>query len=238
MQTPPAASNRRAIFTNISWFVGSLGLAFLVWMLATSQLDPVSEWRWREPIPIRVTPDTGLVITNEADFARTANLLLRAQQSVRELLAADDIIITADLTGLGPGTHVVELDTDIARRVTVVDTSPSRITVNLEVLASKLVEVRPVYVGDLPPGYEIKGEPIFDVNQVTVSGPQSRVDQVAAVQVEIDIDGQRERIEDDARPVPVDPDGRPVSNVTVDTQIIRVTVEIGPVGEATPTPSS
>lgn len=238
MQRTSTTSNRRAIVTNISWFLGSLGLAFLVWMFATSQLDPVSEWRWREPITIRVTPDPGLVITNESEFARTANLLLRAQQSVRELLAADDIIITADLTGLGPGTHVVELNTDIARRVTVVDTSPSRITVNLEVLASKLVEVHAVFIGDLPPGYEIKGEPIFDINQVTVSGPQSRVDQVASAQVEIDIDGAREAVEDDARPVPVDPDGNPISNVAVDTQIIRVTVEIGPVGSPTPTPSS
>jgi len=218
------------IVENLLWFLGSLGIALLVWLIATAQLDPVEEFRLREPIPIRVTPDPGLVMTNEEDFARTASVLVRAQQSVRELLAADDIIVWADLAGLGPGEHVVELQWNVARRASVVDISPRQITVNLEELASKLVEVRADLVGEPPAGYIVSGEPTFDINQVTVTGPRSRVEQVAAAAVEIDLDGQRITLDDVARPVPVDADGNPVPEVTVDTQIIGVTVPIGETG--------
>jgi YbbR domain-containing protein len=220
---------RNVIVENTLWFVGCLALAFFVWIIATSQLDPVEQWRLREAIQIRVTPDPGLIITNENDFAHTATVQVRAQRSVRELLVADDIIVWADLTNLGPGEHVVELQSDVGgRRANIVDISPQRITVDLEQEASKLVEVHARLTGQLPSGYAVLGDPTFDVNQVTITGPASRVDQVAAVQVEIDLDGQRDSIEDDARPVPVDADGNPIANVTVDTQIIRVSVPIGP----------
>lgn len=217
----------RVILDNLLWFLGSLMVALLVWLIATAQLNPVEEWRLREPIPIRVTPEEGLVITNEEGFARTASVLVRAQQSVRELLAADDIIVWADLTGLGPGEHVIELQADVARRATILDISPKQITVNLEEVASKLVEVRAEFVNNPPVGYAVLGEPTFDINQVTVTGPQSEVDQVAAVRVELDLSRQRQPLEDFARPIPVDADGNPVSDVTVDTQVIGVTVPIG-----------
>lgn len=222
-------SINQVILENLLWFLGSLGVAFLVWVIATAQLNPVEEWRLREPIPIRVSPDDGLVITNEEDFARTASVLVRAQQSVRELLAADDIIVWADLSGLEPGEHVVELQASVARRATVVDISPRQITVHLEELASKLVEVRADFTSDPPFGYQVIGEPLFDVNQVMVSGPRAQVEQVAAVRVEIDLERQTGVIEDFARPIPVDADGNPVSDVTVDTQVIGFTVQVGQV---------
>lgn len=221
------SSINRVILENLMWFLGSLALAFLVWLIATAQLNPVEEWRFREAIPIRVTPDDGLVITNEEDFARTASVLVRAQQSIRELLAADDILVTADLSGLGPGVHVVELEAQVARPATILGISPVQITVNLEAMASKLVEVRARFTGDVAGGYAVQGSPQFDVNQVTVSGPVSLVEQVAVVEVEVNLDGQQSAVQDVGRPIPVDADGNPVADVSVDTQIIGVNVEVG-----------
>ncbi len=227
MQTRPRL--RRIVTENVFWFMGSLALAILVWMIATAQLNPVQEWRLLEPIPIRVAPDPGLVIINEEDFTRTARVQLRAQQSVRELLVADDIIIWADLSGLGPGEHTVELKSESARAANIVDVSPRQITVQLEEVASKLVEVRAAFTNDPPQGFVVVGEPTFDVNQVTVTGPASQVEQVAAAQVPVDLSGQRALFEDFARPIPVDADGNPVPDVTVDTQVVGVQVEIAPV---------
>ena len=218
----------RVIFENLAWFLGCLALAFLVWMVATVQLNPVEERRLRDAIPIRVTPDEGLVITNDDEFSATASVLLRAQQSVWELLAGDDVLVWADLTGLGPGEHTVPLQAQVARAASIVDISPAQITVDLEQLASKLVEVRPQLTGELPTGYVIVGEPVLDVTQVTVTGPASRVEQVAAVQVPVNLARLRGPLEDFARPVPVDADGNTVNDVTVDTQVIGVSVDIAP----------
>lgn len=217
---------RQVVIENVAWFLGSLGLAFLVWMMATAQLNPIEQWRVPEAIPIRILVDDGLVISNQDELRQTARVLVRGQRSVRDVLVADDIIITADVRGQGPGEYTVPLEAQVARPVSNVDISPSQITVELEQLASKLVEVRAVLQNSLPPGYVIVGEPRFHVNQVTVSGPASQVEQVAAVQVLINLRGQRGPIDDLARPVPVDADGQPVSNVTVDTQIISVSLDI------------
>jgi len=218
----------RVIFVNLSWFLGCLVLAFIVWVVATIQLNPVEERRLRDAIPIRFTPDEGLVITNENEFSATASVLLRAQQSVWELLAGDDVIVWADLTGLGPGEHTVPLQAQVARTAAVVDISPAQITIDLEELASKLVEVRPQLNGQLPSGYVMIGEPIINVNQVTVTGPASQVEAVAAVQAPINLSQQRGPLEDFARPIPVDADGNMVADVSVDTQVIGVSVDIAP----------
>lgn len=217
----------RVIFENLAWFLGCLGIAFIVWMVATTQLNPVEERRLRDSIPIRVTPDDGLVITNDNEFSTTASVLLRAQQSVWELLAGDDVIVWADLTGLGPGEHTVPLQAQTVRAARVVDISPAQITVELEAIASKLVEVRPQLNGTLPPGYVLLSDPALDVTQVTVTGPASRVEQVAAVQVPINQSQLRGSVEDFARPIPVDADGNTVADITVDTQVVGVTLEVG-----------
>ena len=220
----------RLIFENLAWFLGCLLIAFIVWVVATIQLNPVEERRLPDAIPIRATPDDGLVITNEDEFSGTARVLLRAQQSVWELLTGDDIIVWADLTGLGPGEHTVPLQAQVAQSRTawIVDISPAQITVVLEELASKLVEVRPQLNGQLPAGYVMVGEPVINETQVTVTGPASQVEAVAAVQVPINLSQRRGPLEDFARPVPVDADGNTVSDVSVDTQVIGVSVDIAP----------
>ena len=220
----------RIILENLAWFLGSLLLAFIVWVVATIQLNPVEERRLRDSIPIRVAPDDGLVITNESEFSATASVLLRAQQSVWELLAGDDVIVWADLSGLGPGAHTVPLQAQVARTASVVDISPAQITVDLEELASKLVEVRPQMTGRLPSGYTMIGEPVINENQVTVTGPASRVEAVAAVQVPINLTQLRGPLEDFARPVPVDADGNTVPDISVDTQVIGISVDVEPSG--------
>lgn len=216
----------RLIFENLAWFLGCLGIAFIVWMVATTQLDPVQELRLRDPIPIRVSPDDGLVITNEDEFSTTASVLLRAQQSVWELLVGDDVIVWADLTGLGPGEHTIPLEADTVRAANVIAISPAQITVELEELASKLVEVRPLLLNNLPPDYAMLNDPVLDVTQVTVSGPASQVEQVAAVNVTINLSQVRGPVETSARPVPVDADGNTVTDISVDTQVIGISLNV------------
>lgn len=239
MQQKPPSINR-AIIDNLMWFVGCLLLAFFVWVIATSQLDPVEQYRLSERVPIQLSPDSGLIITNLDAVTKSAQVVVRSPSSVRNLLVADDIVVWADLKGLGPGMHTVELQWEVApeRRAHVIDISPRQVTVNLEEQLSILVPVRASLIGGLPYGYVQQGDPTFDVNQVTVTGPTSRVQQVAAARVEVSLNGQRASIEDDVRPVAVDADGNVVQGVTVDTQVIRVKV---PVGESTqfssPTPN-
>jgi YbbR domain-containing protein len=225
MQNQPML--RRTILTNLAWFLGALLLAFIVWLFATSQSDPFLQWRLSERVPIYITPDEGLIITNQDSLSTTAEVQLQGPESVRRLLAPDDVIVTADLAGLGPGEHTVPLHADVARQALPVDISPRQITVRLEVLQSELKPVR-VEIVTIPPMVYSAGEPVLDLRQIEVSGAESLVSQVTEVLVPVPLAGQRTTYENDMRAVPVDIDGNTVTGVTLDPQTVHVYIAIAP----------
>jgi YbbR domain-containing protein len=207
--------------TNTFWFVASFVMAFLVWIVATTQANPIGE-RTFTAIPIVAEPDDGRMVVEQP--TRNARVQVRAQESVLNVLQNEDIIVRARLDGLGPGTHTVELDVNIARRANA-DPQPKQITVTLEQIQSQQVQVIANIVEAPPPGYE-RAEPIFSETQTLVSGASSKVSQVVAAQAVIDLTDQRDTVETDARLVPVNVNGEPVADVTLNPPTVGVTVEI------------
>ncbi len=209
---------------NLIWFVASLLLAFIVWVVATTQNDPITEERFNTRIPIRVDLAEGMtVVEQETDQVWVT---VRAQQSVQQNLTAEDIIVRANLTTYGPGTYTVELDTQLARRGQA-DTQPRQITLTIENIQRQQVPV----VGIIPEGQDVpinftRQDPVFNESQVTVSGVASRVQRVVAAQAEFDLSDQRDVFNGDVRLHPVDADGDIVSGVTVEPQLVEATVEI------------
>ncbi len=216
-------SARKFLIENLLWFVGSFILALFVWMIAVSQSDPVEQWRLGQRVPIRMQTEDGYLIVEQSET--TAQIQLQGQQSVRQALAADDVIVTADLTALGPGTHIVPLTTRVVRQAQVIDTSPRQITVILEIEEAQLKPVEVVFIGEPPLDYRALA-PEFADRQALVSGPLSLVSQVDAVRVEIDLSDQRTTFEDDARLISVDVDGAVIDGVTVDPQVVDVRIVI------------
>lgn len=218
----------RTIIDNLIWFGGSLALAFFVWTIATFQSDPIQQQPFVERIPIQITPDTGLLITTTQPSDQQTRLVIRAPRSVLDLLTREEIEVWADLTGLGSGVHTVELQSRLARQpATIVDMSPRQMRVVLEEADARQVPLRAVVSSEPPAGFS-REEPRFDVNlnQVEVSGPASRVEEVVAAQVSLNLSNQRGPYEADIRLGAVDADGNPVSDVTLDPQIVHVQVNI------------
>ena len=221
-------NNRNLILDNILWFIGSMVLAFFVWMIATFQSDPIQQQRFGERVPIRMNPDAGLLVTLPVAANRQASVVIRAPNSVMELLTSDEILVTADLTGLPAGEHTVELKATLARQQTsVVDFSPHQMRITLEEAAQRQVPLRAIIINEPPAGYS-RSEPTFNVNlnQVLVSGAASKVNSVVAAQVELDLLQRRNPIEIDLKLTPVDADGNVVTDVTLDPQTVRVNVNI------------
>lgn len=220
--SPSSSPLRKVVMENVLWFVGSLALALIVWMIAVTQSDPVEQWRVNN-LPIRIAPDEGLIITSQSETAAAAQLL--AQQSVRGALASDDVIIGVNLQGLASGTHIVPLTWQTARRASVLDTIPRQITITLEVEESQLKPVEALIAEEPPLDYR-RDDPQFDSPVATVSGPLSAVEQVDTLRVLLDLSEQRSTYADSARLVPVDVDGNLVNGVTIEPQLVNVTVEI------------
>lgn len=226
MRTRPGFN--RTMIDNLIWLGGSLVLALFVWVIANFQSDPIEQQRFPDRIPVQMSPDAGLLLTYPPPSGRQISLVVRAPRSVLDLLTSEEIEVTADLSGLGPGEHSVELHAELARQPAIVaDMSPRLLRVVLEEADARQVPLRAVVIAEPPTGFS-REEPRFDVNlnQVEVSGSASRVASVAAAQVTLDLSQQRVSYQADARLVAVDADGNTVTDVTLDPSIVNVRVDI------------
>jgi YbbR domain-containing protein len=220
-------SLNRAVIDNLIWFSGSLALAFFVWMTATLQSDPIEQRRFLR-LDVRMTAPPGLIISTPVVSNRLASVVVRAPRSVLDVLTNEEILVTADLSGMGSGDHTVDLQVSLARQpASVVDIIPRVQHVVMEEAAQRQVPLRAVVTSEPPAGYS-RDEPVFDVklNQALVSGAASKVAEVVAAQVELDLGQQRNPYEADLRLVAVDADGSAVAGVVLDPQVVHVLVSI------------
>ncbi len=212
---------------NLIWLAGSLILAMFVWIAATIEQNPVEVRRFPQRIPIEIVTDEGMIVTNNP--ASSAQVVLRTQAAVWEILEAGDIHVFVDLTGREPGTYTVNTQVEVAaaRRVVVEDWQPRQITVAIDRAAEVLVPVN-ADIRSLPPtGFEVASI-AFDVPEVRVIGPASLVERVTTADVRLQLDDERNLFTREMRLTPVDEEGRTVPNVTLSPENVNVTVNIQP----------
>lgn len=222
---------RALLIENAIWFTGSLILAIMVWIIAVSQNDPVETWRLSPRVPIRVIAPDGIIVTEQSEM--TASVQLQAQRSVREAMAADDLIVRVDVRDLAPGTHIVPLEVQTVRQALVIDTSPRQITVSIEVEESQLKPVEVVIAAEPPLDYRYD-DAQFSVLQAVVTGPLSLVEQVESARVSLDLTDQRTTYQGAAHLEPVDANGEVVEGVTLEPSTLDVTVAIEPRDDVKP----
>lgn len=220
-----SAPRRRVFLENLQWLLGSIAVGVIIWLLAVTSQNPVVQWRLPQPVPIRLEPDAGLIIVNQAALSRNAMVLLRSPSSVQELMTVDDVIVYADLRNMAPGLHTVPLQASVALNAVVEAISPSQLTLELELQAAQFVPVREDITSPPPADVQI-GSISFDVLQAEVSGAQSRVAQVVAVEAPLDLGDQRASFETDVRLEPVDVEGRVVAGVNISPQTAHASVAI------------
>ena len=98
--------------SNLLWLAVSLLLASGVWYIAVTSADPIERRRFYNR-PIQFVPSRTAVMTSAA--ARSANVTIQGSQTTVSSRRAEDIVVRADLSRLGPGTHNVPLVASVAR---------------------------------------------------------------------------------------------------------------------------
>ena len=213
---------------NLLWLAVSLLLATGVWYIAVTSADPIAKRSFRS-IPIQIVPSGTAEMTNSR--LRTASVTIQGLQTTISARRAEDIVVRADLSRLGPGTHTVPLevsvtqpDTDSFRRLVSL-VQPARIIVELEPLESHEKKIVIDLLEAPPVGFR-HDEPAPNISDVLVSGAASRVGQVVAVRGQLDLSASRNPIEVDLRLYAIDADGNRISDVELDPQTATVSVNI------------
>ena len=142
-------------------------------------------------------------------------------------LSGDDLIVVADLTNIKPGELVVQLKPDnvnieLPNGVKLDDVEPNKISVRVEPRIEKLVEVRPVFTGQLPEGLEIYKTTVTPA-EVRVRGAASRINALDSIPTEkIDLNVRTDSFTDKQITIDLlDP------KITVVDAVVDVAVEVG-----------
>src|SRR5690606_14443945 len=152
-----------------------------------------------------------------SNIPEQVEITLRAPRSVWDLLEANPQLVSAilDFSTLSAGEHTSELQVQVnARPIQIISVVPSTITFNLEPLERKILDVDLNLVGEVAVGYQI-GEANLDPIQVTVSGPQSKIKQVARARVSVEVNGIRENLDHISNIELVDADGQIIEGLNV-----------------------
>lgn len=216
--------SRAVILQNILWFLASLVLAFFVWMIATTQNDPIAQ-RSFPNIPVQIEIDENLIVVNQAEI-QPIRVLVRARQSVLNILTASDITARADLHGFTPGIYTVELQVRVSRLASP-DPIPRQYTIEIAQRQARQKEIVVDVTTGPPTGFTFDPEEIIlSDTQAIVSGTEERVNMVDHLAAEIDLSEQRSDYTADVTLRPLDAVGRLVTGVDLAQTTVNVTVPI------------
>ena len=202
----------------------ALLLGFVVWTVAVQEENPIEEGEFADPVPVTfVGPDAGLMIANTPPTE--AMVTLRAPRSAWLGLSAEDMTVTADLSGLEPGAHQVPLTVEIRTTATLVLIRPAQIRVALEEERERDMPVR-LSFSDAPViGYRV-GAPVIEPASAVVRGPASLVDQVSELRTEAPVEELRESYEADLAIMPLDSEGRLIEGVGLTPPEVHVLIPV------------
>jgi YbbR domain-containing protein len=216
----------RKVKKSLPTFITALVLAITVWIIAVTASDPAENRSYPRNVPIEiVSQDTNLVMTS--DLPSNVSIVLNTPQSVwvSILSAQAPVRAVVDLSGLGAGTHTVDLQIQVnIQPVKVISYSPRAVSIKLEALASKSIPLNLVIRGEPAIGYQAE-DPILSTDQIVVTGPISQVERVAKIQATLDINQAYEDISRIINVVALDQNDMVVDDVTLSPD--RVEVELG-----------
>ena len=140
---------------NLPTLLFAFAMAVAVWITSVTQADPTISGPYPRPVKVETIgqdPGTVLIEINPPQVSVSIN----APQSIWKRLNTEDGLVSAivDLSGLGPGTHTVNVSTTVKVRPAEFTVIPQSVTVTLEKLASRSFPVRLVVRGEPAIGYQ------------------------------------------------------------------------------------
>jgi YbbR domain-containing protein len=209
-----ATSAPRWFLDNLSNMLLAIILAVLVWIVAVQQANPNIERTFPASIPIvEQNLPAGMITYSES--ARSVRVTLSAPQSAWDVMTADRLTASIDLSGQPTGT--LQLDVHVSnadRTVRVTKIEPAAIVLKMEPLAETPVPVAINVVGQPALGYAPKPVQATPAS-VIVRGPASLVSQVINVGGQISIQDARSDVSQTIALSPRDANGQALVNISL-----------------------
>ncbi len=210
----------------------SVVIAVGLWIYVVTSVTP-EDSQWVRNIPVSFVNEDGLFSDRNLTLTegRNATVDLRFHGKRQELLKlnSSNILITADLSSVsGPGSWNLRYEVELPETVSDNDISiESRntyeISVLVEMLATKEIEVRAVFQGDVAEGY--MQEPIeLEYDSLEISGPQDIVASVSYAQVVLERTNLSKTVSDTLSYTLMDEENNPVASDDIHCSVDKIGV--------------
>jgi YbbR domain-containing protein len=131
-----------------------------------------------------------------------------------------------DLSGLGSGTHTVNVQVQIASRpLRIISFTPQAFDLSLEPQVTRSLEINLSLTGNPAIGYQV-GNAVLDPTEVIITGAESLVSQIDHIQASLDLTNARQNISISIPLELEDANGRIISGVNVLPDTVQVSLPI------------
>lgn len=222
---------RKKIFHNWALKLGSLVLAFLLWLLVI-QFDDPKEPKTFRGIPVTLT-NTQLLdeqgkVYQVLENTDTVTVTVRAPRSIIDELDASDIVAVADMSKLTEiNTIAITFSVQNVDDVDSIKGNPDVLKLSVEDRKTKWINVQYNTVGEVAEGYMVASTQL-DQTRIEITGPQSAVDQVSYASVDIDVSGVSSNLSANVEIQLHDADDNllQLGSITKNVNYIRMAVEV------------
>ena len=212
-------------------------ISFGLWFYVITVENP--EWEdtfYNVPVVLdneTVLHDRGMMVISEK--TPTVTLKLSGNRSDMNKLNNANITLVADLsriyeTGEQTLSYVIMFPGDIpANAITVLSQNPAQLKVTVAERDTKEVPVVPTYSGKVPEGFMTDRENlILDREYITVTGPAAVVEKITQAQIQVDLEGRTETINQKYNYTLCDAEGNEVDDtlITKDVSEVNLTLKI------------
>ena len=223
---------REALTKNWGFKVLALGFSFLLWLAVVNVHDPVMTKTFTG-VPVTVVHPE--IITNRGNTyqvvegTETVSVVVKAKRSDMEKLRADSIVATADMKNLDTksGT-LIPIDVTITASVRnsyEAYATPGNIQIQIEANKTKSFPITVSTSGNLKDGY-VLGEAKANPEKIEISGPESVVTSIDKVVASVQLNGESEDTELEARLEIYDANGKSIAMTTLEDNLNGETVKV------------
>ncbi len=217
----------RKIINNLPTILTALIFAIATWIFAVTASDPTESRTYPRALEVDVIGlDPNLMIVNE--ITEQVTLTIRAPSTVLDQLENDSnlINVTLDLSGLDAGVHTLTPQMDISLSpAEVVRMNPSTVFVKLDSVISEEFPIQVKQIGSPAIGFELE-TPELITEQAVISGPQSVIESIDQVLVEVDVENVSEDIQRTFEIYAVDSEGNKTEGITINPSTVQVNIPV------------
>lgn len=210
----------------------SILIALCLWIYVVTVVTP-EDTQWVYNIPVTFENEDGLFsdrnLTLTEGRTQTVNLKFRGNRQDLQKLSSANVTVTANLNEIeGPGQWQLSYDYVLPENVSpndisVEDRSCSTLSIVVDKLAVKEIEVRARFEGDVAEGYMPEAIEL-ERDSLTISGPQDVVSQVEYAQVVLERTNVSKTVSDTLSYVYMNEDGEQVDGEELHCDVDKINV--------------